>query len=82
MRKITTLIVLMGTLALSSPLAAQAPDTPPPNDMEVEESPGDGGGDIPLDGGVGWLVAAGLGLGIKKYFDTRQRKVDHGASKP
>lgn len=43
--------------------------------------PPDGGGDmedpdegIPIDGGVGFLAAAGIGYGVKKLRDQRKKK--------
>lgn len=40
--------------------------------------PGDPGDDpdIPVDGGVAMLVAAGAGYGIKRYRDSRQKKAN------
>ena len=39
------------------------------------QDPGDPAGDpdIPLDGGVGILVAAGIGYGYKKYRNARKK---------
>ena len=38
--------------------------------------PGDPGDDpdVPIDGGVSLLVAAGAGYGIKRYRDSRKQK--------
>ena len=35
---------------------------------------GDGGGDVPVDGGLSLLVAAGVGYGVKKVRTYKQRK--------
>lgn len=34
--------------------------------------------DLPIDGGVSLLVAAGVGYGIKKYRDERKKKSEVG----
>ena len=40
--------------------------------------PGPGGDvDLPIDGGVSILIAAGVGYGIKKVRDERKKKLDH-----
>lgn len=33
--------------------------------------------DLPIDGGVSLLVAAGVGYGIKKYRDEQKKKKDN-----
>ena len=39
--------------------------------------PGNGGDiDLPIDGGVSILIAAGVGYGIKKLRDERKKKLD------
>ena len=41
------------------------------------DNPGGGGGTnpdgIPIDGGIGWLAALGIGYGIKKFRDSRNK---------
>lgn len=41
----------------------------------VQAQPGDPGDDpdVPVDGGVTLLVAAGVGYGVKRYRDSRQK---------
>jgi hypothetical protein len=41
----------------------------------LAQDPGDPAGDpdIPIDGGVGILVAAGIGYGYKKYRESRNK---------
>lgn len=34
--------------------------------------------DAPIDGGVGVLIAAGVGYGIKKYRDANRKKQEPG----
>jgi len=43
----------------------------------AKAQPGDPGEDpdTPIDGGVGVLIAAGLGYGLKKIRDERKRKL-------
>ena len=40
--------------------------------------PGDplGDPDLPIDGGVSLLIAAGVGYGVKKYRDERRKTLD------
>ena len=40
-----------------------------------DTDPGDP--DAPIDGGIGLLVAAGIGYGIKKVRDNRKEKTTH-----
>ena len=45
------------------------------------QGPGDptfGDPDLPIDGGVSLLIAAGVGYGIKKYRDERKKTLDKG----
>jgi len=32
--------------------------------------------DTPIDGGLGLLIAAGVGYGVKKYRDVKNARVD------
>jgi hypothetical protein len=34
--------------------------------------PAAGGGGVPIDGGIGWLLAAGIGYGAKKFYDAKK----------
>ena len=62
--------LLMTTLPLLLAVAALA------------QNPGDPGGNpggnpigaIPVDGGLGFLLAAGIGYGAKKAYDQRKKK--------
>ncbi len=45
-----------------------ADPTPPP------VTPDSGGGGVPIDGGIGWLVAAGVSYGAKKLYDAKKNK--------
>ncbi len=49
-----------------------------PNFATALGDPGDDP-DIPIDGGVGILVAAGVAYGIKKVRDQRKKNNDHNA---
>jgi hypothetical protein len=49
---------------------AWADPTPPPPLPPSEN--------VPIDGGIGYLVAAGIGYGIKKIYDkNKQQKTDN-----
>ena len=55
-------IIFIAEKALS-----MAPPPPPP-------PPAAGGPQVPIDGGVGLLIAAGVGYGAKKYYDKKKNK--------
>ena len=59
---VTTLLILCVMLCLPSLLQAQG-------------MPGDPGGDpdVPIDGGLSLLLAAGAGYGLKKVNDMRKK---------
>ncbi len=61
MKKIKNLkmMLLMGMIVIPAFVIAQ-----PPIDPEVE--------DVPFDGGVSLLVAAGIGYGLKKVHDRKK----------
>ena len=68
MKKLFLLLILVFLSFYSSSLFGQVPP-----------APGDGGGgstdpfaEIPIDGGVGWLAAAGVAYGVKKWRDTKK----------
>lgn len=47
---------------------SMAPPPPPP--------PAAGGPQVPIDGGVSLLIAAGVGYGAKKYYDKQKKNKD------
>mgnify|MGYP003640064476 CR=1 FL=1 len=67
--KKTILILSLLFIGLSAPLIAQPPD------------PGGGGGNppcfpppcIPIDGGLSWLLLAGVAYGGKKFHDMNKK---------
>ena len=61
---LTVLFVVMSVL----PVTIQAQ----PNDPVDITDP-----DAPIDGGVGLLVAAGIGYGIKRVRDNQKKKATH-----
>lgn len=66
MAKKLKLVIIVAMIAIPGALIAQ-PDM------------GDGGDDVddvPLDGGVSLLVAAGLGYGLKKVYDKKREEKD------
>ncbi len=40
---------------------------------------GDGDSQVPIDGGLTLLLAAGAGLGVKKIYDQRKKQKDEKA---
>lgn len=61
-RSILGKILLLTALMLSSAseIFSQPPPPPPPTN-------------IPIDGGLGWLIAAGIAFGAKKSFDFNKK---------
>jgi hypothetical protein len=39
-----------------------------------DPAPAGGGGGVPIDGGIGWLAAAGVAYGVKKLRDRNKNK--------
>ncbi len=64
--KILSFLVLI--LIISAPLAAFAQGGP-----GFGGGVDDGGVCVPLDGGLSMLLAAGAGVGIKKFYDSRKK---------
>ena len=69
----TSLLCILATvaLALSSQVAIAQP--PPPDDPN-NVGGGTGGAGVPIDGGLGILMAAGAGLGLKKAWEARSNR--------
>ena len=67
----TSLLCILATvaMALSSQVAIAQP--PPPDDPN-NVGGGTGGAGVPIDGGLGILMAAGAGLGLKKAWEARK----------
>jgi hypothetical protein len=59
-------IVLLFPLVLLVPISGFAQDD--------EEPPPGEGGDIPLDGGISLLLAAGAAYGAKKVYEFRKQE--------
>ncbi len=47
--------------------------TPLEGDPEPPGIPGDPGGAVPVDGGLGLLLAAGVGYGVKRIYQDRRK---------
>ena len=58
------LVVIVCCIVVSLPSFAQGPGGDPGGDPDL----------IPIDGGLGFLLAAGVGYGIKKARDLRHKK--------
>jgi hypothetical protein len=69
----TSLLCVLATvaMALSSQVAMAQP--PPPDDPN-NVGGGTGGAGVPIDGGLGILMAAGAGLGLKKAWEARSNR--------
>jgi len=61
LRTYIVLLIVAGMLMFSSDIYAQGPP-PPPDDTTP----------VPIDGGIGILLALGVGYGIKKIKDKKQ----------
>ena len=71
----TSLLCILATVALV--LSAQvAMAQPPPPDDPNNVGGGTGGAGVPIDGGLGILMAAGAGLGLKKAWEARKLATD------
>jgi hypothetical protein len=69
----TSLLCILATVALV--LSAQvAMAQPPPPDDPNNVGGGTGGAGVPIDGGLGILMAAGAGLGLKKAWEARSNR--------
>lgn len=61
------LMLVTAMITIPSLLWAQTPtDPPPPADPPQNDA------DLPFDGGVSLLVAAGIGYGLKKVHDRKK----------
>lgn len=59
-------LFVFSILFVTEKALSMAPPPPPP--------PAAGGPVVPIDGGVGLLIAAGVGYGAKKYYDKKRNK--------
>ncbi len=60
-RNLYKLVVMFISIALPLITLAQGPDDPQ---------------DVPIDGGLSWLIAVGATYGIKKYRNDRKKKTE------
>ena len=63
------LALAIGLVTIPTILMAQ-PDPPGDGDNNTNDA------DVPFDGGVSLLVAAGIGYGIKKVYDQKKQEKD------
>ncbi len=61
-------LFVFSILLVAEKAFSMKPPPPPP--------PAAGGPQIPIDGGVGLLIAAGVGYGAKKYYDKQKKNKD------
>ncbi len=72
MKKKLISILVIATLALFSPPLIHAQDL---NDSDDPSAPGGPENpDVPIDGGLSILLAAGVAYGAKKGYDKRKKK--------
>lgn len=82
----TSLLCILAALALALSAQVAMAQPPPPDDPNNVGggSGGDGGSGggagVPIDGGLGILMAAGAGLGLKKAWDARKSNSTEGDS--
>lgn len=77
---LVVLAVSVGNYAIAQPSGPddEGPGTPCPPDGNLDDCDPDN--QVPIDGGAGILVAAGVAYGIKKVYDKRkQNKVSEAA---
>jgi hypothetical protein len=70
MKKYLMMMILIGSLC-SVPFEGRCDDDPPPPPTEDPDTPTQ---NAPLDGGLSFLLAAGVGYGAKKAHNYRKRK--------
>jgi len=68
----TSLVRILPIVALVMMSAQVAMAQPPPPDDPNNVGGGTGGAGVPIDGGLGILMAAGAGLGLKKAWEARK----------
>ena len=67
----TSLLCILATVALALSAQVAMAQPPPPDDPNIVGG-GTGGAGVPIDGGLGILMAAGAGLGLKKAWEARK----------
>ncbi|WP_162796041.1 PID-CTERM protein-sorting domain-containing protein [Pedobacter nanyangensis] len=65
-------------IAQDDPEPDDGPGTPCPPDSALDDCDPDN--DVPIDGGAGILVAAGVAYGIKKVYDKRKQNKTSAAA--
>ncbi len=68
---LVVLTVSVGNYAIAQDGPDGGPDTPCPPDSNLDDCDPDN--QVPIDGGAGILVAAGVAYGIKKVYDKRKQ---------
>jgi hypothetical protein len=68
----TSLVRILPIVALVMMSAQVAMAQPPPPDDPNNVGGGTGGAGVPIDGGLGILMVAGAGLGLKKAWKARK----------
>jgi hypothetical protein len=66
----TSLLCILATVALALSAQVAMAQPPPPDDPNNVT----GGAGVPIDGGLGILMAAGAGLGLKKAWEARSNR--------
>lgn len=77
MKRYGTLLVILALflvmlVVLPGVLHAQDPSDPVDDPSGIDPS---GDIDAPIDGGLGFLIVAGVGYGIKKYRDLKKKEL-------
>jgi hypothetical protein len=67
LKSLLTAIVITTGLFFATPLLAVTQPGGPGGDPDAE---------IPIDGGIGLLIAAGVAYGAKKAYDKRKKEED------
>lgn len=67
LKSLLTAVVITAGLFLATPLLAVTPPGGPGGDPDAE---------IPIDGGISLLIAAGVAYGAKKAYDKRKKEED------
>ncbi len=69
----TSLLCILAIVAMAMSAQVAMAQPPPPDDPN-NVGGGSGGSGVPIDGGLGILMAAGAGLGLKKAWEARSNR--------
>jgi hypothetical protein len=71
-------LLVMALVVINVTHAQVSQDQPPPDESSTNDGGptgpgGPGDPDVPIDGGISLLIAAGIGYGLKKKYDVNKK---------